>query len=104
MAVLSYFIIKSAFTNLGRTKGILCCVIVACIYFGWITIDMFKNVKETKLTPLIDDYEQATRDCVSDEPCSIAQSSSGGGFLSFFTGGGNIARKLKKIGKGMKKK
>lgn len=103
MAVLSYFIIKDAFANLGKTTGILCCVIVACIYLGWITIDMFKSIKETKLTPLVDDYEQATRDCVSDEPCSIGQASSGGSFLSFFTGGGNIARKLKKIGKGMKK-
>jgi hypothetical protein len=103
MAVFSYFIIKSVFSNLGNTTGILCCIIVACIYFGWITIDMFKSVKETNLTPLIDDYGQASRSCVSDAPCSIAQASPGGGFFSFFTGGGNIARKLKKIGKGMKK-
>jgi hypothetical protein len=100
MAVFSYFIVSKAWTNLGQTSGIFCLLVVACIYFGWITIDMFKSIKETNLSPLIDDYEPAQKKCISDEVC---QTNGGGGMFSFFSGGGNITRKLKNMGKTAKK-
>jgi hypothetical protein len=100
MAVLSYFVIRTAFTNLGRMQGIICCIVVLCIYFGWITINMFKSSKETNLSPLIDDYELANKRCVSDEVCPT---SGGKGIFSFFSGGGNITNKLKNMNKNMNK-
>ena len=100
MAVLSYFVIRTAFTNLGRMQGIICCIVVLCIYFGWITIGMFRSSKETNLSPLIDDYELANKRCVSDEVCPT---SGGKGIFSFFSGGGNITNKLKNMNKNMNK-
>jgi hypothetical protein len=97
MAVLSYFIIRGAWRNMGQTSGIFCCIVVACIYFGWITIDMFKTVKETNLSPLIDDYQLANKKCHSDEVCPKVATSKG--MFSFFSGGGNITNKLKNMNK-----
>jgi hypothetical protein len=97
MAVLSYFIIRGAWRNMGQTSGIFCCIVVACIYFGWITIDMFKTVKETNLSPLIDDYQLANKKCHSDEVCPKVAASKG--MFSFFSGGGNITNKLKNMNK-----
>jgi len=102
MAVFSYYIVSKAWTNLGQTSGLFCLLVVACIYFGWITIDMFKSIKETNLSPLIDDYEAAHKKCISTEVCQVNPGGSGGLF-SFFSGGGNITRKLKNMSKTSKK-
>jgi Na+/H+-dicarboxylate symporter len=91
MAVFSYYIIMSAFANLGTNSGILCCLVVACIYFGWIAIDLFRSVKETNITPVIGNYAQAIKECFSTEGCT----SSG----AKLTGGGNLFRQLKKLNK-----
>jgi len=98
VSILSLFIILLAFSNLGLIPGIFSIIVVALIYWGIFSIDIFKPIKETNLTPVVG-YNQAIKKCNFIEPTKRKH-----GFLyNLLIGqsGGNITKELKKINKNL---
>jgi hypothetical protein len=101
VGIISFFVVSLAFLNLGVVPGIFSIITLALIYFGIITIDIFKPIAETNLTPSVS-YSQALKKCTftkSKEPEH--------GFLyNLLIGqkGGNITKELKNIGKNVSNK
>jgi len=62
MSVFSFFIVTSAFANLGSMPGLFCLLTLFLIIFGVITIDTFHSTPETNLTALVsNDQAKKTR-------------------------------------------
>lgn len=98
--LISYFLISSAFSKLGTMAGIFSILTVILIYFGIISINIFKPVTENNLTPVVS-YDQAKKNCI---PTKSANNLSN--FFGLFGGdqkGGNITKILKKIAKNQDK-
>jgi hypothetical protein len=96
MGIISFFVIVSAFGKLGPIPGIISIVTFTLIYFGIISIDLFKPTNKDNLTALASD-SQAKKTCSFKEPTKGKH-----GFLyNLLIGqkGGNITKELKEIGK-----
>lgn len=96
MGIFSFFVIVSAFSKLGTVPGIFAVLTLALIYFGILTIDIFKPINKENLSPEVS-YEQAKKTCSFKEPVKEKH-----GFLyDILLGqnGGNITKELKNIGK-----
>jgi hypothetical protein len=96
MGAISFFVIISAFFNLGKISGIFSMITLVFIYFGIISIDLFNPINKTNLSPLVS-YEQAKKTCNFSD-----SSNSKHGFLyNLFFGqkGGSITKELKSIQK-----
>lgn len=96
MGIISFFVIISAFLNLGTTPGIFSIITLALIYFGIISIDLFNPINKDNLSALVSD-EQAKKTCSYKDPLNTKH-----GFLyNLLIGqkGGNITKELKEIGK-----
>ena len=86
-----------AFSNLGVIPGLFSILVAGLIYWGVISLDTFKPIPETNLSPSVS-YEQAKKTC-SNRPTGLKQKHD---FLyNLFLGqnGGNIAKEIKKVGK-----
>ena len=100
MSVFSFFVIISAFANLGTIPGIFSILILGLIYGGIISIDLFKASSEEGLTKLAS-YEQAKK------VCNFTQSKKEEHGLLYNlvfgnqSGGKNHTKELKKIGKNL---
>jgi len=97
MTIFSIFVITSAFANLGNIAGIFSIITLFLIYWGIITIDLFHANKENGLTAL-SSYEQA------EKICNFKNHKTKHGWLyNWVIGqeGGEISKKLKKIGKNL---
>lgn len=96
--LISFFVILSAFSNLGTVAGIFSIITILLIYFGRIGINIFKPIPEMNLSPVVSN-EQA------DKTCSVpSKSFSPLGFLNnplgflnnlFGQKGGNIRKGVK---------
>jgi hypothetical protein len=96
MAIFSILVVLSAFTNLGKVPGIISLLILVSIYFGLLSIDLFKPNNETNLSTLVS-YKQAIKQCNLNEPLKKKH-----GFLYNLLSGGsgtNLTKDLKKISK-----
>ena len=104
MTFFSLFVILSAFSNLGTGPGIFSIITLVFIYFGIISIDIFKPVSKENLTPLTS-YKQAKKTC-SVAPPKVKENHGLLYDLIFDGGqhGGNITKELKKLGKNMTNK
>jgi hypothetical protein len=101
MTIVSIFVISSAFSYLGTVSGVFSIVTLALIYFGVISIDIFKPNTEENLSKLVS-YEQAKKVCNFKKPFKQEH-----GFLYdliFGQSGGGLSKELKKIGKRLEKK
>jgi len=101
VSIISFFVILLAFSNLGVIPGIFSIITLALIYWGILSIDLFKPINETSLTPLVS-YNQATKKCSFVEPKKEKH-----GFLyNLLIGqnGGNLTKELKKINKNLSNK
>jgi len=104
VSIISAFVILSSFANLGAISGAFSVLTLALIYYGFISIDIFKPIPEKNLTPLVS-YEQAIKKC----PNKNDTNKKSHGFLYFlifglydlFFGqrGGDMTKELIKIGK-----
>ena len=100
MSVFSFFVIISAFANLGTIPGIFSIFTLGLIYGGIISIDLFKASSEEGLTKLAS-YEQAKK------VCNFTQSKKEEHGLLYNlvfgnqSGGKNLTKELKKIGKNL---
>jgi hypothetical protein len=95
---ISLFVILLAFSNLGIAPGIFSILTVALIYWGVISLNTFKPITEENLSPSVS-YEQATKSC----PNKYVLHKKHGLLYNLlgFSGGGNIAREIKKVGKNL---
>lgn len=106
MSIFSFFVIVSAFSTLGTIPGIFSIVTLAFIYFGIITIDLFKVNNEEGLGNLTS-YKQAKKTCNNQGASSNSIKKEKHGLLYdliFGQKGGNISKELKNIGKKMSSK
>jgi hypothetical protein len=94
MSVLSFLIIVSAFRNLGSISGLFAILTLVLIYFGIISINLFKPITSEENFTKITSYDQAKKTCSNKD---IHKKK--GGIFSFFQGGGNIKKELKNINK-----
>ena len=98
VTLISIFLILLAFSKLGAIPGVVSLIMVGLIYLGMISIDIFKPISETNLTP-VTSYEQAKKTC-----SAMSGSKEKHGFLYnliFGQKGGNITKQLKKINKNL---
>ena len=63
MGVLSFFIIVSAFRNLGSVSGLFAILTLVLIYFGIISINIFKPITTEENLTKITSYNQAKKTC-----------------------------------------
>jgi hypothetical protein len=104
VTIVSILTVLSAFSTLGAIPGVFSAITLALIYYGIISIDIFKALPEKNLSPLVS-YEQAVKKC----PKIIESHKKKHGFLYFllfglydlFFGqkGGEMTQEIKKIGK-----
>jgi len=102
MSVLSFFVVISAFSKLGPVPGIFSIITLALIYFGIISIDLFKSSNKENLSPLVSD-NQAKKTCSIQETTAPKKR---GIFKIFLDGvfgksqkGGNITKEIKSLAK-----
>lgn len=99
VGIISFFVVALAFSKLGLVQGIFSVIVLGLIYWGIISVDIFKPIKETNVTPLVS-YKQATK------KCSFTRTREGKhGFLyNLLLGqkGGDLTKELKKISKNLK--
>jgi hypothetical protein len=96
MTITSLFVMLWSFKFLGIISGIFSIIILALIYFGVITIDIFKPNMEDNLSPLTS-YEQALKKCnfktASKEKHGLLYD------LLFGQSGGQLTKQLKNLRK-----
>ena len=89
--IISFFVIISAFANIGITPGIFSILTIILIYFGIIPLGMFQSTKFENLSK-ITNFKQAEKVCNSNKQ-SVLENVFGS------QNGGNIIKELKKISK-----
>lgn len=104
MSIFSFFVIVTAFGSLGTIPGVFSIITLILIYFGIITIDLFKPNSEDGLTSLTS-YKQAIKTC-NPLGKNVAKENHGLLYDLIFgqNGGGNISKELKNIGKNLSRK
>lgn len=101
MGTFSFFVIVSAFSNLGIVSGIFSIIVLLLIYFGTISIDLFNPIKKDNLSPLVS-FTQAKKTCSYKES---AREKHGLLYnLLFGQKGGTIVKDIKELGKRLSKK
>ena len=97
MGIFSFFVVVSAFSKLGLIPGIFSIITLVLIYFGIITIDIFKSINQDDLSA-VTSYDQAKKTCVNNKE----QVKEKHGLLYnmlFGQKGGNLVKELKKLSK-----
>jgi hypothetical protein len=96
MSILSFFIILSAFSNLGTIPGVFSIITLVLIIFGVFSIGIFKTTGSENLTPVVSN-EQAKK--ISNIKATPVEH---GFFQDLFfpqKGGKKLVNELKKLGK-----
>lgn len=96
MGIFSFFVVLSAFSKLGLVSGIFSIIVLLLIYFGVISINLFKTMNKDNLSPLAS-FNQAKKTCSFKEPLKEKH-----GLLYnllFGQKGGNIVKEIKSVGK-----
>ena len=92
LSIFSFLVIINAFASLGTLPGIFSIITLALIYFGIISINIFKPNHKENVSPIVS-YEQAKKTCSYSKPPKESH------WFSFQSGGTNLAKELKKYGK-----
>jgi hypothetical protein len=97
MSIFSFFVILSAFSNMGTTAGIFSIVVLILIYFGIISINIFQPASKGDLSALVSNA-QAKKTCSNTEDKTKNKH---GLLYTLIYGqrGGKISTELKNIGK-----
>ena len=99
VSIISLFVILLSFSQLGVVPGIFSILTIGLIYWGVISLNIFKSISENNLTPLVS-YKQATKTC----PKSIHKKKHGLLYdLLIGQNGGGIANEIKRVGKNLSK-
>jgi hypothetical protein len=101
MSIFSFFVVISAFANLGSLAGVMSLITLALISWGVISVDLFKQVKPEELSELVSNA-QASKKCEF-----VPKPENKHGFLYNLIfpqkGGRHLVNELKKIGKKLEK-
>jgi hypothetical protein len=100
MSILSFFIVLSAFANLGAIEGIVCIISLSLIIWGIVSIKIFESIKPDTLTELVSN-KQATKVC--NKILKKHRFSLYDFFFSKQKGGKHLTNELKKIGDKLKR-
>lgn len=94
VGLMTFFVVALAFSQLGTIAGVTSVAVLALIYWGVVSINLFKPIGEHHLSPLAS-YKQAVKKCVTKTKAK----DQGHGFLySWLLGGGDtLTRDLKKL-------
>jgi hypothetical protein len=103
MSIFSFFVIISAFANLGSISGIFSIITLVLIYWGIISIDLFKTSSEEGLSKL-SSYDQAKKVCNFTEAKKAHHGLLYNLVFGNQNGGKNLTKELKKIGKNLSRK
>jgi hypothetical protein len=103
MSIFSFFVIVNAFSKLGTLPGVFSILILVAIYYGIISIDIFKQELKEDLSPLLS-YSQAKKTCTNHPSMKnkhglLYNLLFGGENILKGGGGKNISKELKHIGK-----
>ena len=98
MSIFSFFVIISAFANLGTIPGVFSIITLALIYWGVISIDLFKAANEDRFTKM-SSFEQAKKVCNFKDAANEKHGLLYNLVFGKQSGGGNITKELKKLGK-----
>jgi len=100
VGIITMSFVSLAFVKLGSIPGILSILATILVYFGIISMDIFKPVAESQLTPSVS-YYQAAKKCTFIRPREVKH-----GFLYnllFGQKGGSLSKELQNIGKQINK-
>lgn len=103
--IISIFIVSSAFVNLGPMSGIIGLLVLFLIWYGLISVNLFKPINPDNLTPLVSDAQAVKGICTA--PSTQTEKNEKHGLLYnlvFGQKGGSIAKDLKKLKKYTKNK
>jgi hypothetical protein len=104
MSIFSFFVIVSAFAKLGTIPGVFSIVTLILIYWGIISIDIFKPITKENLSPLTS-YKQAKKTCSDDIKPKVSEKH---GLLYDLIFGGkreeNITKEIKNLSKKLSRK
>ena len=106
------FVVMSAFATLGPIPGLFSVLVLFLIHWGIISIDIFKPITEQNLSSLVSN-QQAKKKCEAPDGSNGSNSKTKKhgfiyNFINIFfplhsqSGGKNIAKELKSIGKKLK--
>lgn len=100
-SIISLFVIISAFSNLGTIPGVFSLITLLLIYFGILSINIFKPINENNLSKLVS-YDQAKKTCkVNNNLFSNIFNKIN---IPFFSGGGKIlVNEINKLSKKINK-
>ena len=94
VSIISLFVVLLAFANLGAIPGLFTLFVLALIYWGILSIDLFKPISESNLSPLAS-LKQAKK------TCNFRGSEKHGWLYKLLiggqNGGANLTKELKKI-------
>jgi hypothetical protein len=97
VTIISLLIILLAFSNLGLIPGLFSILTVAAIYWGIITLDIYKPISESNLSESVS-YKQATKTC----PSKVMTKKHGLLYdLIYSQSGGRLMKEIKKAGKNL---
>jgi hypothetical protein len=99
VSVISLFVVLLSFSNLGAIPGLFSILVLAFIYWGIISIDIFKPINEGNLTPLVS-YEQAKKTC-SVKSANKKKHGLLYNLLIGQKGGNHLTKELKKLSKSL---
>ena len=104
MSILSFFVIVSAFANLGPVPGVFSILTLCLIYWGIISIDIFKPISKEDLSALVG-YKQAKKTCINNaKPKEKEKHGLLYNLIFGQKGGDKITQDLKKLGKQLSRK
>ena len=98
-SVITFFVILSAFANLGGLAGGLSILTVVLIYFGILSIDIFNPINEDNLSKVVS-YDQAKRTCKVQKEFELKSFFKS--MLPWSGGGKKLTDEIKKIGHKLK--
>ena len=98
-SVITFFVILSAFANLGGLAGGLSILTVVLIYFGILSIDIFNPINEDNLSKVVS-YDQAKRTCKVQKEFEMKSFLKS--MMPWNGGGKKLTREIKKIGSKLK--
>jgi len=98
MSIFSFFVVVSAFSKLGTIPGVFSIITLILIYWGIISIDIFKPINEDKMSGLTS-YKQAKKTCSLNNQQKKEKHGILYDALFGDQQGGKIIKELKKLGK-----
>ena len=101
ISIICFFVTSSAFINLGIVPGIFSLIVLVCIYYNIIPINLFAPVNPDNLTQLVSEEQAYKGTCTNSDTKTEKHGLLYNMIFGKQSGGKNISKQLKKINKNM---